>query len=59
MHSVQVQYAHKLADYHSVDAWFTQSVEPEHLNKVIDQLVDQGYLVKVQWEHDTVASTPS
>jgi hypothetical protein len=47
---VLVKYAHKLSDVKNEDSWISEFVR----YKEIDKLLDLGYIVSVEWEHQVM-----
>ena len=48
--TVLCKYVHKLADVNNKDAWFTEMLP----FREIDKLVEQGYVVSVEHEHQVM-----
>ena len=47
---VLVKYAHKLSDVNNEDSWFSEFVRYSE----IDKLLDLGYIVSIEWEHQVM-----
>lgn len=47
---VLVKYAHKLSDVNNDDSWISEFVRYSE----IDKLLDLGYIVSVEWEHQVM-----
>lgn len=47
---VDIEYSHKLSDMSSA-TWFTESVPHQGWQQHVDDLIDQGYIVKVNHNH--------
>lgn len=47
---VLVKYAHKLSDVENEDSWMSEFIR----YKEIDKLLDLGYIVSIEWEHQVM-----
>ena len=48
--TVDIEYSHKLSDMSSA-TWFTESIPHKGWQQHVDDLIDQGYIVKVNHNH--------
>ena len=48
--TVDIEYSHKLSDM-SKATWFSEKVSLEGWQQHVDDLIDQGYIVKVNHNH--------
>lgn len=48
--TVDIEYSHKLSDM-SKATWFSESIPHKGWQQHVDNLIDQGYIVKVNHNH--------